>query len=103
MSQVQLRIQELERQTRNALIAQEKRSQKVGKLFWDAQQAERYPNLSENVALASNLETVPVSGMDPQTMSVLFNNFREKLMTMTSNNATVVNYILQSINSREAV
>ena len=68
MNNVQLKIQELERRTRQALILQEERAQKVGKMFWDAQQAERYPNLSQNLALPTSSDTtLAIDGTEEST------------------------------------
>ena len=100
MNNVQLKIQELERKTRQALISQEQRAQKVGKMFWDAQQAERYPNLSENLALpTSNDTTLGIDGTEEADPTVIFDDIKDKLLVMTSNSKEITRYILRRIDN----
>lgn len=104
MNNVQLKIQELERRTRQALILQEERAQKVGKMFWDAQQAERYPNLSQNLALpTSNDTTLAIDGTEESHPYDIFNDIKDKLLVMTSNSKEITRYILSRINNIEVL
>jgi hypothetical protein len=105
---VQMKIREIEQRERNALIQQEARAKKVGEAFWSAQQAERYPNISENlvVSVAGGDENVVLptvntasSAQDPNNTQVI----RRHLMQMTNDNATMTESVLKVITSNIAL
>ena len=82
MNNVQMRIREIEQKDRDNKTKLEMHNRKIGDIFWQQQQAQRYPNISEN--LLSNLPDVETLAIDNTDNSInLLDDFRTKLMTMT--------------------
>jgi hypothetical protein len=104
---VQMKIREIEQRERNALIAQEKRSQGISDQFWKAQQLERYPNISDNlvVSVAGDENVVlpttntASSAQDPNNTQEI----RRRLMQMTNDNSNMVEEVLKVITSHIAL
>ena len=100
---VQLKIKEIEQKTRDALIAQEKRAKAVGDKFWEAQQLERYPNISTNLLVSPTTEDVTLAVTNQESTIDYLSNIRNKLMMMTSNSSEMTEKVLQNINSKQAL
>jgi hypothetical protein len=100
---VQLKIKEIEQKTRDALIAQEKRAKAVGDKFWEAQQLERYPNISTNLIVSPITEDLTLPVTNQESTTDYLTSIRNKLMMMTSNSSEMTEKVLQNINSKQAL
>jgi hypothetical protein len=100
---VQLKIKEIEQRTRDALIAQEKRAKAVGDKFWEAQQLERYPNISANLIVSPITDDVTLAVTNEEPTTDYLSSIRSKLMMLTSNSSEMTEKVLQIINSELAL